>query len=247
MFGRRCSIAWSFLLFLLVMSFLIGAAALNTLAVWSSITHFASAIAAEFVILWPGEAPIIAAIFAGLFGWAIAEFYTKRLKQIEATLEFSKRFHELIQQQGVLNRKYVEVRLNGKVAPALDAIDKEDANDWWWRIFDLLAYEYDFYQKGMVRKARFEEWMVWRWYDFHPEPGKEWKTCGIAYKDAWATWKKHPAQPSRLIELLDEIHAISVPPNTKDGNRVLEKIVRDKVKRHGPRWFKLTDLDKASR
>jgi hypothetical protein len=246
MFQRRGWIAPSFLLFLLVMSFLIGA---NRELVWSSITRFASAITAEFVILWPGEAPIIAAIIAGCFAWAIAARYTKRLKQIEATLEFSKRFHELIQQQRVLNRKYDEARLHCKVAKEVDELDRQDADAWWWGFFDLLQYEYDFYQKGMVRKGRFEEWMVWRWHAFHPEEGKEWKTCGIEYREAWTAWTKHPAQPSRLIKLLNEIHGIGVPPNLaqNDRNRVLAKLVRIEVKPHGPRWWKPTDLYKASR
>jgi hypothetical protein len=196
-----------------------------------------------------GVAPMLAAIIAGCFAWTIAEYYTKQLKQFEATLEFSKRFHELIQQQRVLNRKYDEDRSNGAVTPAADKIDKQDADAWWWRFFDLLLYEYDFYQKGMVRKARFEEWMVWRWHDFHPEAGKEWKTCGIAYKDAWAHWKEHPAHSSRLIELLEEIHDITDPKNLqkKDRNRVLAKKIRDKVKLHGPGWLKRTDLEKAYR
>jgi hypothetical protein len=201
------------------------------------------------VIAMTGVAPILAAIIAGCFGWAIAQFYTKQLKQIEAALDFSKRFHELIQQQRVLNRKYDEARLKCKVERAVNKLDKQDADAWWWRFFDLLQYEYDFYQKGMVRKARFEEWMVWRWHDFHPEEGKEWKTCGIEYSEAWATWTKHPAQPSRLIKLLTEIHEIRVPPNlaAKERNKVLAKLVRKKVRRHGPRLWRLTELERAFR
>ena len=262
MFERRGWIARSFLLLLVVMPFLIGACAQEASAlsiqptppsqradelISAGIASLADSIRAGIAV--PGVAPILAAIIAGCFGWAIAEFYTKRLKQIEATLEFSKRFHELIQQQRVLNRKYDEDRLKGQATSAADAIDKEDADAWWWRFFDLLQYEYDFYQKGMIRKARFEEWMVWRWNAFHPEEGKEWKTCGIEYREAWATWTERPAQPSRLIKLLTEIHGIGVPPNLtqNDRNRVLAKSVRDKVKPHGPRWWKSTDLYKASR
>jgi hypothetical protein len=191
-----------------------------------------------------GVAPILAAIIAGSIAWSIAEFYTKRLKQIEATLEFSKRFHELIQQQRTLNRRYVEARLAGAVADAIDEMDEEDAHAWWWRFFDLLMYEYDFYQKGMVRKARFEEWMIFRWHDYHPDPGREWQTCGVGYRDGWEYWKDHPAHGTRLIGLLEEIHDLPDHPGMtrEDRNRVIADDVRNKVKPHGPHWWKRTDL-----
>ena len=209
---------------------------------------------------WPGIAPILGGIggafVAGIFACVIAQFYTKRLKQIESTLEFSKRFHELIQQQRVLNRKFEEDRLPNKNTPRTETaiestaavqpttpIEKEDAAAWWWCLFDLLLYEYDFYQKGMVRKARFEEWMVWRWHDYNPAPAKEWKTCGVTYRQSWDDWKNHPAHGSRLIALLDEIHRIPDPGGAaEDRKKDIAKKVCDKVRPHGPRLWKPTDL-----
>jgi hypothetical protein len=247
MFERRCSIAWSFLLFLLVMSFLIGllvmsfligAAAQNASAVWLSITRFATPITAEFAHLWPDDASIIGAMIAGLAAWLIAHVYTKRLKRIEATLEFSRRFHELIQQQCVLNRKCAEDRRSNNSLPV---IEKQEADAWWWRFFDLLLYEFYFWQRGLIRNERFIEWMVWRWHDDHPKPGEEWKTCGVDYKDGWANWRLHPAHGSRLITLLDEIHRI---PDRNDGEpdkkheENVKKKVRAIVNRHRPRWWK---------
>lgn len=117
-----------------------------------------------------GLAPLLAALIAGCFAWRIAAVYTKRLKQIELTLEFSRRFHDLIQRQRVLNTKYDRRRIATPAAPDTP-IEVQDATAWWWCFFDLLLYEYDFYQKGMVRKSCFEEWMIWRWHDFHPVPG----------------------------------------------------------------------------
>jgi hypothetical protein len=193
---------------------------------------------------WPGDAPIFGALVAGIFAFVIAEIYTKRLKQIEATLEFSKRFHELIQQQRVINRRYKEDRTK---TGYISDIDQEDAKAWWWRVFDLMLYEYDFYQKGMVRKKRFEEWMVWRWHDYHPEPGREWSTCGIDYKKGFEIWKDHPAHGSRLIDLLEEIHnTITIPSglSDEDRNELVKERVRNKVRPHGPRlWKWWTDLD----
>lgn len=200
------------------------------------------------VIGTAGVAPILAAIIAGGFAWTIAELFTKRLKQIEASLVFSEQFHELVQKQRALNRKYDRARLNGSVvAAAVDQLDKQDAEAWWWRFFDLLLYEYDFYQKGMIRKERFEEWMVWRWYDFHAAPGKEWKTCGIGYHQAWANWKGDHG--SRLIDLLDAIHEIpdEVDLERKARNKLLGEKVRDKIKPFGPRWWRPTALYKAYR
>ena len=46
--------------------------------------------------LWPNDASIIGGTIAAFVAWRIANFYTGRVKQIEATLEFSKGFHELI-------------------------------------------------------------------------------------------------------------------------------------------------------
>lgn len=196
---------------------------------------------------WPGDAPIFGAIIAGVAAWAIANFYTKRLKRIEATLEFSKRFHELIQQQRSLNRRYEHER----VKPGYDSkADQDDADAWWWQVFDLLLYEYDFYQSRLVGMGRFEEWMVWRWHDFHPEPGKEWTTCGVNYTEAWARWKQHPAHGSRLITLVDEIHRIPdtrTPDMTeeqkREHGRLIATEVRKKIKPHGPPWWGRTDLD----
>jgi hypothetical protein len=191
---------------------------------------------------WPADAPIIGgwggALLAGLFAIFIAQRYTKQLKQIEATLEFSKRFHELIQQQCVLNRKYMEDQRDGKSLPESE---EKDGQAWWWRFFDLLLYEYDFYQQGLVRKVRFEEWMIWRWYDSHRESGQEWRTCGIDYLSGWKNWKIHPAHGPRLIELLDQIHAI---PDNADKKKVHEE-VRQLVGEHGPGFGKTADLEKG--
>ncbi len=192
---------------------------------------------------WPGDAPIIGgcggALVAGIFAILIAQTYTKRMKQFEAMLEFSKRFHELIQEQRAMNRKYEE---NKKAACYDPKVDDEDAKAWWWRFFDLQLYEYDFYQEGLVDKGRFEEWMIWRWYDSHREPGKEWRTCGIDYVTGWNNWKENPEHGSRLIRLLNEIHKI---PDCADKKQV-HKRVRQLVRGRGPGFLKKTDLEKGN-
>jgi len=213
-------------------------------------------------LLWPGLAPIVGAAVAGGAAWWIAERYTRRLKQIEATLEFSKRFHELIQQQRALNAKYEETLAKSSEAKTEATtkelartlkIAKDDAKAWWWRFFDLLLYEYDFYQKRMVRERRFQEWMIWRWHDFNPDAGKEWTTCEINYKTGFENWKGHPVHGDRLIRLLEEIHKIQIPPdravNEDDRNKFVEETVIEKLRPHAPRrwprWWWRDDLERG--
>jgi hypothetical protein len=182
-------------------------------------------------LIWPGAAPILGAIVAGFAAWLIAHYYTKRLKRIESTLEFSKRFHELIQQQLALNRKQAEDKREEKSLPA---IEEKEAYAWWWQFFDLLLYEFDFWRRGLVRDQRFMEWIVWRWHDAYPKQGSEWTTCGVSYMQGWKRWRDHPAHSSDLIKLIDQIHAISGNTDTKD----VEGKVRILVHQYNPRWRK---------
>jgi len=195
---------------------------------------FTCLIIASFVRLWPDDASIIGATVAAIAAWLIAHFYTKRLKWVEITLEFSRRFHELIQQQCVLNRKCAEDRRNGNGLPE---IDKQDADAWWWSFFEQLQYEFYFWQGDLIRNERFIEWMVWSWHNAHPKPGEEFKTGGVDYKQGWENWYDHPAHDSGLINLLNEIHRI---PDEKDEEKVNKK-VQAIVKGHrltffGQRW-----------
>ena len=182
-------------------------------------------------LIWPGVAPIIGAIIAGFAAWLIAHYYTKRLKRIESTLEFSKRFHELIKQQQALNRKRAEDKRDKKCLPV---IEEQEAYAWWWQFFDLLLYEFDFWRRGLVRDKRFLEWMIWRWHDAYPQPGSEWTTCGVSYMDGWNRWRTHPAHSSDLIKLIDQIH--DIPGNT--SKKDVDEKVRILVNQYNPRWRK---------
>ena len=119
-------------------------------------------------------AVITASVNMGVLFW-IASRYTKRLKRIESTLEFSKRFQELLQQQRDLNRR---------CSTSPTQMDIDDADTWWWRFFDLQLYEFDFFQQGLVRRERFLEWMKWRWYDYQAAKNAMSNTCGMDYKKA---------------------------------------------------------------
>ena len=193
---------------------------------------------------WPGIATLLAATLgASVAAWVahgVANKYTARVKRVEATLQFSKQFHELIQLQRALNGKYEEVLAKcnkalatkseaekteaerteaGIQSDVIEKIAKGDAKAWWWQFFDLLLYEFDFWQQGYVREERFIEWMVWRWHDSHPrtdvnEP--RWETCGMDYIEGWDRWRSHPAHGGRLLELLDRIHKAKHPNKVPD-------------------------------
>lgn len=129
-------------------------------------------------------------------------------KQIESTLEFSRRFGELLQLQSKLNKEYLGSRRNQQAQndqPTPQEVD--EARVWWWLFFDLLLYEYDFFKQGLIWNERFAEWIKWRWYDFHAVGDARWKTCGVDYRAGWQSWKDKPAnQNNRLITFLDKVH-----------------------------------------
>jgi hypothetical protein len=177
---------------------------------------------------YPGDLPVLVAFFAAVVGWFSANYFTARVKRIDATLEFNKRFHELIERQDALNRKYEEdkIRLEEegnrnprdplKLKAAKNSLkcSEKEGVAWWWEFFDLLLHEFDFWHQNLVTRVRFLEWMVWRWADSHPKDGTPlWTTCGIGYIEGWELWRTHPAHGSRLIGLLEEIHAARHPRN----------------------------------
>jgi len=128
--------------------------------------------------------------------------------QIESTLEFSRRFGELLQLQSKLNQVYDRAR---STADTQDdpptALETNEARTWWWLFFDLLLYEYDFFIQDLVWSERFKEWIRWRWYDAKATGNDMWKTCGMDYQTGWKNWKEKPANiKNRLVEFLERVH-----------------------------------------
>jgi hypothetical protein len=170
---------------------------------------------------YPGLGPIFGNTFAAAITSvvviSVAKRYTKSLKRTEATLEFSKRFQELIRDQLDLNKKY---------AATTRVVGPQDANVWWWRFFDLMLYEFNFFQEDLVSKERFIEWMKWRRYDYNCNASEIWETCGITYPAAWQTWRsRSPLAGNAFIGFLDEIHS---------ERNTVETI----VERAAPRWWR---------
>jgi hypothetical protein len=176
----------------------------------------------RFLQDYPASGAIIGAVITALVNmgvlFGIASRYTKRLKRIESTLEFSKRFQDLLQQQRDLNRR---------CSTPPTTMDIDDADTWWWRFFDLQLYEFDFFQQGLVRRERFLEWMKWRWYDYKAAKNAMSTTCGVDYKEGWQSWKNRPAmKENRLVRFLDAVH---------NASNVQE--IASLVKKNAPRWW----------
>jgi hypothetical protein len=170
------------------------------------------------------------AVLGGLFALFIAKRITLQLKMIDNTLEFSKRFGELLKEQGTLNKTY-KTCITDKT-PQHEEAELEEAMVWWWRFFDLMLYEYDFFRNGLLWDARFAMWMVWRWLDYNDET-KTFTTNGMGYRDGWSTWSKKPANvENRFVKFLEQIH--------KAADR---KEVEAIVKSAAPRFWRHARLD----
>ena len=142
---------------------------------------------------------------------------------IESTFEFSKRFGELLHQQSELNNAYLKNRMtdatkNNPPTP----LEANAARIWWWRFFDLMVYEYDFFKNGLLWNERYIEWMKWRWHDFNDKEADVFATCGINYAAGWKMWKeRRPNEKNRIIVFFDEIHK-------QENTDEVEKYVKSK-------------------
>jgi hypothetical protein len=195
---------------------------LNTHNFWHHFEHY--------VQKYPGLGGLFGAAISSLITGSIllliVVYYTKRFSRINATVEFSKRFHELLEQQQKLNNDFTEAH-SAEAAPRPTERERNDARAWWWRFFDLLLYEYEFRRHGQVEKARFREWMRWRWYDFNGENGQFWNTCGMRYAEGWDFWRTRRAvRDNALITFLEDIHGA-----TETGAEYVVKVYSSKIGR----------------
>jgi hypothetical protein len=180
---------------------------------------------------WPIIGSVLGALTSAAIGaWVVrlvAKHFTWRLKMIESTLEFSKRFGELIKEQSNLNQAYAKARTTQTQISPPTNLETDEALVWWWRFYNLVLYEYDFFRQGLVWDERFIQWMKWRWYEFNAQGKDIWKTNGMDYREGWKAWKERPANKNnRLIIFLDRVHA------AKDVNEVV-----DIVRESSPKWW----------
>src|SRR5947199_9323774 len=96
---------------------------------WGVVQHYSGWRAFErYVNKYNGLGTVLAALISAAVVFWIAQRYTKRIKQIDSTLEFSSRFHELMQQRVDLNKAYLERRKWENWPP--NALETEAAEAW---------------------------------------------------------------------------------------------------------------------
>jgi len=178
----------------------------------------------QFITDHPGFGPIIAALIAAVVAIWIARRFTQRIKRIEATLEFRKRYQEFLDAKSKLNEEFYFDANGARITPAPTPNDKHKhaADNLYRRLFDLLLNEFGFYRAGLVDHYAFTEWMRWRWHDFRSASA----VTGISYETGWLNWKGHPAlHGNPFLDFLDTVHA-----------KPTANAVEDIVRRYSPRW-----------
>jgi hypothetical protein len=143
----------------------------------------------------------------------IANRYTKRFKRVDATLEFSKRYHDLIAEGAKLNETYAK-----KNSPT--AIDQEPGKEWWVRFFDLMQFEYHFYRHGLILPETFAQWMWWRHFDYTGERSHQKVVTGIDYVSGWKHYQSLPAlKDNPHIQFMELVHGAS-------SRRIIRNVLR---------------------
>ena len=173
---------------------------------------------------YQGLGPFWGAIFGALVTASVVggvvQSRTKRHQEALALFEFSKRFHQLLDDAHNLAKAYKAA--GGTPNPAAAA----EAAAYYRKFFDLLVSEYYFFSQGFVRRETFLEWMNWRWGAWHDVEGASVVVCGVPYQTAWREWSQRPLMKSHpLVHFVDEVHAAAD----------LEA-VRRLVDRQVPRW-----------
>ncbi len=169
-----------------------------------------------FIKEYPAFGGIIGSAISTIAVFLVAHVYTKSLKRNEATLEFNRRFHELLSERNKIDLEYVTGK-NRKGLPG--GYYRRLGFLWWNRFFDLMLFQFHFFQEGLVNEVRFAEWMNWRRHDFQlgrNEPGSSasaFATCGVSYEHGWDYWKNTPAHAGNsFIAFLDAIHDPNAGP-----------------------------------
>lgn len=156
-------------------------------------------------------APIIGALIAAGAAVFIAQFYTKKIKRIEATLEFHRSYRSLLTERHRLNLDFYFDDKGMKIeAPKPTPRQRAEARSFFNQLFGLLLNEFDFFEQGLIGHKRFRDWMEWNWLaynvgttnDDRPPPSA---VLGIMYKEAWREWKDS-LKGNRFVNFLDRIH-----------------------------------------
>jgi len=142
-----------------------------------------------------------AMLTAGVVG-GVVQSRTKRHQEATALFEFSKRFHQLLDEAHSLAKMYAAA--GGEPSEAMAA----EAAAYYRKFFDLLVSEHYFFTQGFVRRETFLEWMNWRWGAWHDVEGATVVVCGVAYQSAWRDWSHRPLMRSHpVVRFVDQVHA----------------------------------------
>jgi hypothetical protein len=150
---------------------------------------------------------IISSALSMLILYFIVQNYSDKTKRIDSTFGFNTKYHELLKDRMEVNEKCKDY-------------PTELSNYWWLKYFDLMLFEYHFYQRGYVLKDRFAEWMDWRRFEYRNNldgTSDTMNTGGKSYLAAWNEWKEVSVVKESLVEFvkfLDEVH------NASDAKRV---------------------------
>jgi hypothetical protein len=184
-----------------------------------------------FIRTYPGLMSFLGSLLSAVISACViifvANHYTKRMKQIDATLEFNKRFQDLRMDQLKINTEYRNSERNRK-SPGVKPESSPEAILWWRRYFDLMMFQFQFYCKGLVDESKFVQWMKWRQYDFNDTDQDSSATGGVTYHVGWGNWQTIPAiRGDPFVEFLNRVHSSRVDQ--------VHKIVGE----YAPRWWRI--------
>jgi hypothetical protein len=194
-------------------------------AIWSWLGHFLGWHAFSSYMHKKGTAPIFGALITATAALIIAQIYTKRFKRVDATLDFMRRFGELLKQQHDLNKEYDFFQSTIK--------DRIEGYAFFDRFFAEMLNEFRFFEEGLIKPDTFLEWTTWRWHDYRDDLGTTIpRTRGVSYREGWERWLKRPVlrdyKNEGFIRFLNEIHgvgSVNGTPNQKE----LVQIVRSRA------------------
>lgn len=143
---------------------------------------------------YPGFFTLFGAVITGLVAIYVANTFTKRLKRVDATLEFSKRYHDLMADQPSLNHE--------------DPASLAKWRNWWIRFFDLMYFQYHFYIRGLFLQERFREWMGWRNSEWRESPDPSSMDYPYSYAAGWRYWleKSRSNHFGLFVVFMNRIH-----------------------------------------
>ena len=129
--------------------------------------------------------------------------FARKTKKVDATLEFNKRYHEMMADRNSINLKWLS---RDGTSTLTDQYYKELANSWWNRFFEFMNFQLHFFQDGYVDPVRFAEWMNWR-RDAFARP-ETMEVCEIGYRRAWESWSAHEVvRDDEFVRFLNAVHS----------------------------------------